>query len=195
MRPCPSMKAALAGVLLCALCAGARAAVYQCSNAAGELLLTDAQCPPGYTTDLIVADPPAPADGSGLAMSRQAEIDARQREAAGVEAARREAEREAAHLRAELEAARLRAELDRERLRAIDRKLDALLDAPPSYGVLGVVPLGVVPKPFPVCTGKQDQTPWVNCRPHPAPAQRKVVPDERPFCGIVGCAPGITRGP
>ena len=86
------------------------------------------------------------------------------------------------------------AEAERERLGAIDRKLDVLLETPPTYGVLGVVPFGVVPKPFPVCKDKPDQTPWVNCRPRPTPAQRKVVPDDGPFCGIVGCTPGITLG-
>ena len=103
------------------------------------------------------------------------------------------AEAEAARVSAELENARLRSELQQERLRAIDSKLDALLDAQitsqPVYGAVGVVPFGVVPKPFPVCRGNAGQTPWVNCRPGRDDLNKKRFVEQRPNCGITGCTP------
>lgn len=176
--------AALAG----ALCWPAQAALYQCTSAAGETLFTDAGCPSGYATDLIVPEAPAPAKppADHSAVGAPGDIEPHKPQAAQVEAAR---------LEAELEIARLRSELEQERLRTIDRKLDALLDAQaqPVYGAVGVVPFGVVPKPFSACTGKPGQTPWVNCRPGHSVLKPKTFVDQRPNCGIAGCTPSIIR--
>jgi hypothetical protein len=174
-----------AAVLAGMLCWPVHAAVYHCTSATGETLFTDSGCPPGYTTALIVPDPPAP------------DVPVEQRRAAdatgGESGKGQAADAELARLKAEAENARLRSELDQERLRAIDRKLDALLDTAPVYGAVGVVPLGVIPKPLPVCRGRKGQTPRVNCRPGRNKLDVKVVPNDGPSCGVVGCTPGIDR--
>jgi len=175
-----------AAVLVGILCWPAHAAVYHCTSATGETLFTDTGCPPGFTTTLVVPDPPAPTMPAEQPHPAEA--------AGGSEQSRDQAaDAELERLKVEAENARLRSELDQERLRAIDRKLDALLDAAPVYGAVGVLPFGVVPKPFPVCRGRKGQTPWVNCRPDPGDLKPKVVPEDGPSCGIVGCTPSITR--
>ena len=187
------VQAALAAFLLGVLWGDAHGDVYQCIGESGEMLLTDTACPPGYTTDFIVADPLVTRGGQSQAIAGEHDVDSKRRQAAQAEAARSQAELEAGRLRAELEAARLRAELERERLRTIERKLDALLERPTTYGAVAVVPYGVVPKPFAACIGKKGETPWVNCRPPRDDLQPLASPDKGPFCGIVGCTPGITR--
>ncbi len=183
-----------AAVLVGALCCPAQAALYQCTSATGEMLFTDAGCPSGYRTDLIVPEAPAPAKPAvESAASGPGNVEPHNPRPTGAEAAR---------LEAELENARLRSELEQERLHAIDRKLDALLEAQPVYGAVGpvygtvgVVPFGVVPRPFPGCKGQPGQTPWVNCRPGRAELKSKVSVEQRPSCGIAGCTPSITRLP
>jgi hypothetical protein len=181
------VKGVVAAVLAGALCGPAQAALYQCTSATGETLFTDAGCPSGYTTDLMVPEAVAPAEPPA------------QREAVNVPGGSeprkpQAAEADAARLETELENARLRSELEQERLRAIDRKLDALLEAQPVYGAVGLLPFGVAPKPFPVC--KPGQTPWVHCRPpRRDDLKSKVFVDERPGCGIAGCTPSIFRRP
>jgi hypothetical protein len=174
--------------LMGVLCWPAYAAVYHCTSATGETLFTDTGCPPGFTTTLVVPDPPAPAMPTEQPHAA---------EAAGSREPSRDqvADAELARLKVEAENARLRSELDQERLRAIDRKLDALLDAEPVYGAVGVLPLGVVPKPFPLCKGRKGETPWVDCRPERKDRRVRIVPSHGPSCGIVGCTPSITRRP
>jgi hypothetical protein len=193
MKPFQTMRfAALAVVATAALmgvpCSPAQAALFQCTSTTGETLFTDAGCPAGYKTDLMVPESPAPAKPSAEpeAVSAPARGEAKKPQAAEAEAARVEAE---------LENARLRSELQQERLRTIDRKLDALLEAQPVYGAVGVVPFGAVPKPFSVCKGKPGQTPWVNCRPGRADLKPKTFVEQRPSCGIAGCTPSIIRRP
>ncbi len=185
--PMAAFPALVAVALAGGVCEPAGAALFQCTGAAGETLFTDAGCPPGYKTVLMVPEAAAsaqpPATVAGPAST----------EAGKVEAAKQAAEAEAARVSAELENARLRSELQQERLRAIDSKLDALLDAQitsqPVYGAVGVVPFGVVPKPFPVCRGNAGQTPWVNCRPGRDDLNKKRFVEQRPNCGITGCTP------
>jgi hypothetical protein len=185
-------------LLLGVLCSLARAALYQCTSATGETLFTDAGCPSGYRTDLIVPEAPAPAKSSE---EHAGSVPPRGETVGGTEPRTPHAA-EAARLEAELENARLRSELEQERLHAIDRKLDALLEAQPVYGTVGpvygtvgVVPFGVAPRPFPVCKAQPGQTPWVNCRPGRAELKSKVSVGQRPSCGIAGCTPSITRLP
>jgi hypothetical protein len=180
------LEAVAAAALAGALCWPAHAALYQCTSAAGETLFTDAGCPSGYATDLVVPEAPVPARAAAEpeVATAPATAEPPNPQAAAAEAAR---------LEAELENARLRSELQQERLRTIDRKLDALLDAQPVYGAVGVVPFGAVPRPFALCKGKPGQTPWINCRPGRSDLKPKVFRNERPSCGIAGCTPGIMR--
>lgn len=165
----------------------AQAALYQCTSASGETLFTDAGCPSGYRTDLIVPEAPATAKPvAEAAPSVAGASEPPKPQVAGAEAAR---------LEAELENARLRSELEQERLHAMDRKLDALLETQTVYGAVGVVPFGAAPRPFPVCKAKPGQTPWVNCRPGRADVKPKTFVEQRPSCGIAGCTPSIIRRP
>jgi hypothetical protein len=174
----------ICGLILASGAPVAAAEVFQCVDAEGAVLLTDAGCPPGYTLNLVVGEPRGPDDG--LAWRDEAE-----ERAAQAEAERQAVEAEAARLRAELEAQRLRDSLQHERMEALDRKLDALLDRPQVYGGAALVPVPALP----VC-GPGSGRPWVDCRPPRAHAKPRVVrPDPRDHCGTFGCTPGITRAP
>ena len=169
-----------------ALCWPAQAALYQCTSATGDTLFTDGGCPSGYTTDLVVPEAPVPATPAPAPEAPVVPASNFPHPAQAPDA-------EAARLQAELENARLRSELEQERLRTIDRKLDALLEAQPAYGAVGVIPFGFVPKPFSMCGGKPGQTPWVNCRPRRNDLKPKAFRGEPGSCGVVGCTPGIMR--
>lgn len=174
------------------LCWPAHAALYQCTGAGGETLFTDAGCPSGYTTDLIVPEAPLPPHPAAAPEAPAAPAVSTPQRASAVET-------DTALLEAERENARLRDELQQERLRTIDRKLEALLEAQSTSTAVGVIPFGFAPNPFPACSAKPGQTPWVNCRP----VRNEVKPrhDLKPkavrggagACGIAGCTPGILR--
>jgi hypothetical protein len=178
---------AAAALALGLFCGVAHAAVYHCTSANGQTLFTDNACPEGYTTTAVVADPALP---SALPDQPYAPAVTGEREPSRDRAT----DAELARLKAEAENARLRSELDQERLRAIDRKLDALLETTPVYGAVGVLPLGVAPKPFPLCKGRKGERAWVGCRPDRKDRNVRVVPSDGPSCGIVGCTPGIAPG-
>lgn len=172
-------------VLLALMAATAGAEVFQCVDAGGRVLLTDAGCPAGYTLNLVVAEPRYSEDDA-LAWRDDAE-----ERAAQAEAERRAAEAEAAQLRAALDAERQRDGAQQDRIEALDRKLDALLDRPPVYGGAALVPVPALPW----CESGAGR-PWVDCRPRRDPPKARVYrPDTSEDCGTFGCAPRITHAP
>jgi hypothetical protein len=161
----------------------ATAEVFQCVDAEGAVLLTDAGCPPGYVVNLVVGEPRRPDD-------ELAWVDQAEERAARAEAERQAAEAEAARLRAELEAQRLREGMESDRIDELDRKLDDLLDRPQVYGGAALVPVPALPLCGP------GGRPWVDCRPPRAPGKPRIVrPDPHDRCGTFGCPPGITHAP
>lgn len=177
----PHRLLAAAILLLASAGAPAQAAVYQCTGPNGEVLITDIGCPTGYSTDLVVADPPPtkPAAPAPRSAAPQPSPSAPAMEA---------------QHQTELELARLRAQLEQQRLDAMDRKLDALLETGPVYGGVVGVPIGAI-KPFPLCKGRPGQVAWVNCRPERGNRRPQVSRNPAPSCGIVGCTPSIIRRP
>lgn len=187
---------AVLAATLFALCASfqAQAAVYKCTSETGGILFTDSACPEGYSTDLVVPDmpsQPSAAEGSRAPPGAKPEAPApgvQGEESTEAKLARLEAEAKAARLEAELEIARLQAELDGERLRSLEGQLDSALQQPPVYGGIGVAPILVAPGHFAPC--KKGSRHCGVGRRHFGP---RVVPQERPSCGIVGCTPSIQR--
>jgi hypothetical protein len=168
----------------------AGAEVFQCVDANGRVLLTDAGCPPGYNLNLVVGEPRLPEDEM-LAYREEAEA-----RAAVLDAERRAAEAEAARLRAELEAERRHGSTEQDRIDALDRKIDALLERPQVYGGPVYGGTAVVPVPALPWCGPGGGRPWVDCRPPRAqPKSRVFRPDPRDSCGTFGCPPGITHAP
>jgi hypothetical protein len=173
------------GWVLALAAATAGAEVFQCVDAEGRVLLTDAGCPPGFNLNLVVAEPPYSED-EAVAWREEAED-----RAALAEAERRAAEAEAARLRAALEAERQHDGAQQDRIEALDRKLDALLDRPQVYGGAAVVPVPALP-----WCGSGAGRPWVDCRPRRDPPKARVFrPDAREDCGTFGCPPRITHAP
>ena len=145
------------------------AEVYQCVDADGRVLLTDAGCPSGYRENLVVATPPMRPEDQ---LAYQEELEAR---AAAADAQREAAQAEVRRLRAQLAAEQAYDDDQQARIEALDRRLDSVLDAPQVYpGTAAVVPLPVLP--WCGATGR----PGFDCRPRvtprPQPERRPPVP-------------------
>lgn len=173
-----------------AAASSATAAVFQCVDVNGHMLLTDSPCPEGYQSKLVVPEPAAPAIGNAEELARL-----------HAEAGRAAAEAEVARLRQQLDDQRAQNSAERDHLRALDDKVDALQQQQPDYGLTFIgPPIWTSPRALPPCADGVGR-PWVDCRPRPPRADGHGVKgaarhDRQPAspdpCGTFGCTPSIT---